>query len=328
MANPVLIEVTRSGRIESAHRGAVAIVNGSGGLVHAAGDVEAPIYPRSALKPIQAVPLIESGAADTFGLGEEEIALACASHSGEDMHTSRVAAWLARIGCTVADLACGPHELRHEPTRDKMRARGEKLTPLHNNCSGKHTGFLTVARQLRVPVADYTGIHHPVQDAVAGVLKDLTGLSGEIPWGVDGCTAPNFFIPLSALARAMAGLASPQSPHGAAADKILAAMMRHPELVAGSGRLCTRLMREAPGKLVVKTGAEGVYAAIFPERGLGIALKIDDGTTRASEAAIEAILSALGAIGSRDASSVLDTRGRVAGERRATADLTMGLNAL
>ena len=153
MANPVLVEVTRSGRVESVHRGAVAICDGSGRLVHAVGDVEALIYPRSALKPVQALPLVESGAADALGLGTEEIALASASHSGEDMHTSRVAAWLKRIGCSPADLACGPHDIRHEATRQKMRARGEVPTPLHNNCSGKHTGFLSLARHFGTPTA-------------------------------------------------------------------------------------------------------------------------------------------------------------------------------
>jgi L-asparaginase II len=330
MANPVLVEITRSSHVESVHRGAVAICDGSGRLVHALGDVEALIYPRSALKPVQALPLVESGAADALGLGTEEIALASASHSGEGMHTSRVAAWLKRIGCSAADLACGPHEIRHEPTRQKMRARGEAPTALHNNCSGKHTGFLTLARHLGAPTAGYVGIDHPVQRAVASALKDIAGLEGELPFGVDGCTAPNFLVSLTALARAMARLGAPEGlapARAAAARRIVTAMREHPELIAGSGRVCSILIREAQGRAVVKTGAEGVYAAMLPERGLGIALKIDDGATRASEAAIAFLLIALGAV-PRDGAAhaiahapIFDTRGNLVGERRGAAAL-------
>jgi L-asparaginase II len=242
------------------------------------------------------------------------------------MHTERVANWLTRIGCSPSDLACGPHELRHEPTVAAMRARGEKPTELHNNCSGKHTGFLTLARHLGAPVAHYVDVQHPVQQRVASTLAQLAGIDGALSWGVDGCTAPNFLVSLADLARALAGLADPAKlprERAAAVRRVIAAMTAHPELVAGTGRVCTRLMTQSGGRLAVKTGAEGVYVAILPELGLAAALKIDDGAARASETAIAALLIGLGALRDDGAAhatahaSVRDTRGNIVGERRA-----------
>src|SRR5262245_35772915 len=260
MDNPILVELTRGSLPESRHRGAIAVADAKGALRFALGDVERPTFPRSALKPIQAVPLIESGAAETFMVSDEEIALACASHSGEPMHTSRVAAWQKRIGCSVADLACGPHRPIHEPTATAMIERGEKPTPLHNNCSGKHTGFMTLARQLGASVTGYQLVDHPAQRAVERTLKEMGGLSGELAYGVDGCTVPNFAVPLKSLARAMAQFADPSSlsqTRRAACQRIFAAMTTYPELVGGTGRFCTAIIRENP-QIAVKTGAEGV----------------------------------------------------------------------
>lgn len=331
MANPILVELTRGKLVESIHRGAIAIADGAGALTLALGDVDAPIYPRSSLKPIQALPLVETGAADAFGLGEEEIALACASHSGEPMHTERVARWLKRIGCGESDLACGPHPVRYEPVWHQMLARGEQPTRIHNNCSGKHTGFLTVARHLGVPVAGYVKRDHPVQQAVARALADLAGIDADMPWGVDGCAAPNFALPLSAFARALAKMADPSAlpePRAQAARRIVAAMTAHPELVSGTGRACATLMRAGRGRVAVKTGAEGVFAAIVPETGLGIALKIDDGAARASETAIATLLEKLGLLHGDAAAHalacgpVINTRNAVVGERRPADTLT------
>ncbi|MGH6888796.1 MAG: asparaginase [Rhizomicrobium sp.] len=329
MSNPVLVEVTRGPLIESVHRGAIAIVDAEGKTVFAIGDIAPPVYPRSALKPIQAFPLVESGAADAFGVSDEEIALACASHSGEAMHTERVAAWLVRIGLAESDLACGAHASRYEPVAEEMIRRGEKPTRIHNNCSGKHTGFLSVARHWNIGTAGYERHEHPVQQAVAKALGELAGISGELPWGVDGCAAPNFAIPLAAFAHALARLADPArlpSPRARAAERIVAAMMAHPELVAGTGRACTLLMRAGHGRFAVKTGAEGVYAAMVPGRGLGIALKIDDGAGRAAETAIAFLLARLGLIDADSvrelaAAPVVNTRGTVVGERRPAAAL-------
>ena len=207
MSNPILVEVTRGTLVESVHRGAFAVADAKGALKLQAGDVERPVFPRSSLKPVQAIPLIETGAATAFGLSDEEIALACASHSGEPMHTTRVSAWQERIGCSVTDLACGAHRPVHDKTATAMIVRGERWTPLHNNCSGRHTGFMTLARHLGAPVAGYQLIDHPAQRMVETTLKEMAGLNGELPYGVDGCTVPNFALSLTALARAMAQFA-------------------------------------------------------------------------------------------------------------------------
>ena len=332
MGNPILVEVTRGPLVESVHRGAFAVVDAKGALRLQAGDVERPIFPRSSLKPVQAIPLIETGAAAAFGVTDEEIALACASHSGEPMHTTRVAAWQERIGCSVADLACGAHRPVHEKTATEMIVSHERWTPLHNNCSGKHTGFMTLARHLRAPVAGYQLIDHPAQRMVETTLKEMAGLAGDLPYGVDGCTVPNFALSLTALARAMAQFADTRGLTPArreAAERVMGAMTAHPELVAGTGRVCTNLMRQSRS-LVVKTGAEGVYIAIIPALGLGAALKIDDGGSRASEAVIAALLIALGAVPDEGAAASLarapvpNTRGVPVGERRARLEAFRG----
>jgi L-asparaginase II len=325
LANPVLVEITRGSLVESVHRGSVAVANAEGEIVYSCGDTESPVYPRSSLKPIQALPLLESGAADAFGLTPEHIALACASHSGEPMHTTRVAAWLKHIGLGEPDLACGAHAVRYEPVWRDMVRRGEAPTRIHNNCSGKHTGFLSVAKHWGIATAGYERHDHPVQQAVAKALGELSGLSGEMPWGVDGCAAPNFALPLSGFARALAQFANPDAQAEPRADtmkRIVAAMTAHPELVAGTGRACTILMRSAGGRATVKTGAEGVFAAIIPERGLGVALKIDDGAGRAAETVMAALLDSLHMLGKDEAARELlhgpirNTRDAVVGERR------------
>jgi L-asparaginase II len=329
MTNPILVEVTRGPLVESIHRGAVAVSDARGRLRLSIGDVDRPIFPRSALKPIQAVPLLESGAADAFGLSDEELALACASHSGEPQHTTRIAAWQERIGCSVADLAGGPHRPMHEPTAIAMIKNGEKWTPLHNNCSGKHTGFMTVARGMGAKVAGYQDLEHPVQRAVEQTLKEMAGLKGPLPHGIDGCTVPNFALPLAALARAVAAFADPAalpSDRANVCARILSAMTANPALIAGTGRPCTLLMRQS-ADIAVKTGAEGVYVAILPALGLGVALKIDDGAGRASETALASVLIALGALPDEGAAAalahaaVLNTRGVKVGERRTPKDL-------
>ena len=327
--NPVLVEVTRGNRVESIHRGAIAVCDADGRIRLAVGDIGADAYPRSSLKPIQALPLIESGAAERYSLGNEEIALACASHSGEPQHTTRVAAWQAKIGCSVSDLACGAHRPMHEVTANEMVARGEKWTPVHNNCSGKHTGFMTVARMLGAPVAGYEQPGHAVQRLVERTFSEMSGVPGPLPYGIDGCTVPNFAVPLRALALAMARIADPAQLAPRRADacrRIVSAMTAHPELVAGTGRACTRLMQQSPA-IAVKTGAEGVFVAILPALGLGVALKVEDGAGRAAETAIAALLIGLGALPDEAAAQslahapVLDTRGRSVGERRFVAPI-------
>ena len=330
MPNPILVEITRGALVESVHRGAIAVFDATGREVAALGDIEARVYPRSSLKPIQALPLVESGALDSFKLSSENLALACASHSGEPMHTTRVAEWLNRIGLSERDLACGPHPVRYDPVWREMAKRGQAPTRIHNNCSGKHTGFLTVARHWGVATQGYEGHDHPVQQAVETALSELSGVEKPLPWGVDGCAAPNFALPLSKFALALARLADPSrlgTARGDAARRIFAAMTTHPELVAGTGRACTILMRGAAGGAAIKTGAEGVFAGMLNSRGLGIALKIDDGAARAAETVMANLLDALGQLGSDEASRelafgpILNTRDARVGERRAAAAL-------
>lgn len=299
-ANPVLIETTRGGRVESRHRGAFVLADAGGSILASARDARAVIFPRSSYKLFQTLPLVESGAAEAFGLSPEELALASASHSGEPMHTEKVAAWLARLGLGPDDLKCGAHPPRHGATRRALILKGDEPSQLHNNCSGKHAGFLTLAKHLGAPIAGYTDPDHPVQKAVAATLSDLAGLTPhDMPVGTDGCSAPNFGLSLDAFARALAKTAALQTgsdTRDAAAQRLMEAMAAHPELVAGTGRCCTALITASGGKAIVKVGAEGVYSALLPAHGLGLALRIDDGAERAANAAMAACLARMGLV--------------------------------
>lgn len=330
--NPVLVEVTRGDRVESMHRGAIAVADARGKLIAHWGDVEAAVYPRSAFKALQALPLVESGAAEAYGAGAEELALACASHSGEPMHVERVEAWLQRIDCAEDDLACGPHLPINEAAAHTMLRAGERPCRIHNNCSGKHTGFLSVARHLHIAVDRYEHPDHPVQVLVRDAIATLCDVNAsDMPVGIDGCAAPNYAVPLARLARAMARLGDPSKLHNdraTAARKLVVAWKAHPLLVSGTGRACSDLIMGASGRTVVKTGAEGVFTAVLPDHGLGIALKIDDGATRAAETAMAKVLTLLDAakddtptIARHLKPQVRNWRGDVVGERRATSAL-------
>jgi len=294
MTNPVLVEVTRGPVAESRHRGSIAVVDAKGRRVVAIGDVEAPVFPRSAVKAIQALPLVESGAADACGFGAAELALAGASHSGEPRHTGTVAAMLAAVGRGVADLECGVH-MPMSSLAERMMLRADHLpSPLHNNCSGKHAGFICTACHLGVDPKGYVHPDHPVQRMVTAALADLTGAGmGDANRGIDGCSIPAYAIPLDRLAHAFARMATGEGlgpARAAAARRILAAGMSEPFMVAGSGRFDTDVMPLFSGRLSAKTGAEGVYCGALPDLGLGIALKIDDGAARASEVAMAAVI--------------------------------------
>ena len=296
-SNPVLVEVTRAGFVESRHRGACAVVDADGTLLQSWGDVDALVYPRSALKPLQALPLIESGAADHFDLGDEEIALACASHNSEPFHVERVTAWLERIGLTVDDLECGLCESISLDVTKSMSRVHETFTRAHNNCSGKHTGFLSTALYMGEATRGYIGPDHPVQRRVTQAVEEMTGVSlSAAPCGSDGCGIPVFAFPLHALARGMARMMANDlgAARTAAARRVRMAMAACPQCVAGTKRFDTRVMNACNGEVLVKGGAEGVHIAMIPGRGLGIALKIDDGTIRASEQAMGCVLDGLG----------------------------------
>ncbi|MGR3465096.1 asparaginase [Limimaricola sp.] len=300
----VLVEVTRGDRVESVHRGHAVVCDAKGGVLWSLGDPGAVIYPRSSCKMIQALPLIESGAADEAGLSPQELALACASHQGAAIHSDPISRWLARQGFRDEDYRCGAETPRDTSTREALiRAHGAPRQ-IHNNCSGKHAGFLTLNRHLGGG-PDYELPDHPVQVAIRQAFEEVTGEPSPF-YGIDGCSAPNFATSMTGLARAMARFAAadPESdPRERAMVRLREAMAAHPELVAGEGRACTELMRAMDG-VAIKTGAEGVFIAILPCEKLGVAVKITDGTTRASECAIAAILVRLGVLDPRHPAAV------------------------
>ncbi len=284
-----MIDVWRGARVESAHSGHAVICDAQGRVVEAWGNPDAVIYPRSSAKMIQALPLLDSGAGAR--LSAAQLALACASHQGAAVHVETVRRWLVDLGATEADLRCGAHEPKDQATRDALIRAGDAPCQLHNNCSGKHAGFVMLARHLRAG-ADYVERDHPVQRAVAACMDEVTGVASP-GWGIDGCAAPNFATTVAGLARAMAAFAAADRGGDARAGamvRLREAMMAHPDLVAGEGRACTELMRAMDGRAAIKTGAEAVFVAILPAQGMGIALKIVDGATRAAEAAITALL--------------------------------------
>jgi L-asparaginase II len=311
--NPVLVEVTRGDAVESRHRGAFAVVDGDGRVVLSAGDPEIGVFPRSAIKPLQALALVESGAADAFGLSARELALACASHNGEDTHSGAVRAWLERLGLGEGDLECGPHLPYDEATAARMQRAGQDPDRTHNNCSGKHAGFLTLARHLNVPTEGYVDFGHPVQQRVLGVLEQMTGLDdlSACPRGIDGCGVPTIRMPLGNLALAMARFADPDDQperRQDAARRLRQAMAAEPHYVAGTGRVCTRVLEALGAQALVKTGAEGVYCGAFPELGLGLALKCEDGAGRASEVMLIRLLDRLGLLDGAAGEALADLR--------------------
>ena len=298
MAEPVaMVEVWRGDFIEAVHFGHAVVCDTSGQIVAAWGDPDKLILPRSAVKMIQALPLVESGAADQAGLSDAHLALACASHIAAPVHTDMVTVWLDQLGLGDDDLACGPQMPRDREVRDALFKAGNPVCRIHNNCSDKHTGMLTLGRHLRADM-DYVRPDHPVQLAIREAFEDVTGAPSP-GFAIDGCSAPNFAATLTGLARAMAFFAGARENGGRreqAAIRLHRAMTAHPHMVNGEGQSCTELMRAAGGKVAVKGGAEGSYAAILPEAGLGVVLKIADGARRAQQAAMAALLVHLGAI--------------------------------
>ena len=296
MAAQQMIELWRGGMLESLHQGH-AVICGPDGIVQAWGDPQAVIFPRSSCKMIQALPLIESGAAEAAGLSDAQLALACASHQGAHVHTDMVARWLADRGLAESDLRCGAHMPTDLIANRELTCSNTAPCQIHNNCSGKHAGFLTLTQHLKAG-PEYVDLDHPVQRAIRAAFEEVTGEPSP-GYGIDGCSAPNFATTVHGLARAMAFFANASDAgdrRQRAAHRLTRAMAANPVLVAGEGRSCTALMRARGGRVAVKTGAEAVFVAIVPERGLGIALKIMDGATRASEAAIVALLLRLGVL--------------------------------
>ena len=290
----LLVEVMRGDRVESRHGGSAAVVDAQGGVLFTAGNVEAPTYTRSTVKALLALPLVETGAADRLGLSEAELALACASHGGLPVHVETVVSMLGKAGQEPGCLECGTHWPSSRDAATALAATGAAPSALHNNCSGKHAGFVCVACDGHLPVTGYVRPEHPVMRAATTAAAELTGARmDDTNRAVDGCGIPTHAIPLHALARGFArfGSGTGMTPDRAAASaRLRRAVAAHPDLVAGPGRFDTRLMQLFGAAVFSKTGAEGVHVLALPDQGLGIAVKCADGATRAAEVAAAALL--------------------------------------
>ncbi len=335
-ANPVLVEIWRGDILECAHRGTAAICTAEGELVAAWGDVGRVHLPRSACKMIQALPLVESGAADAAGLDARHLALACASHGGTEAHSTLIGPWLDGLGLGAAALRCGTHAPLDGAARLQMRETGQTPSQIHHQCSGKHTGFLTLARHLGGG-PEYHDPDHPVQRAVREAMAET---SGDAPAGpaIDGCSAPNFAVTIKGLATAMARYARPEAAfsgvRAAAMGRLVAAMKAHPVLIGYGASWATRFTAITRGGTATKSGADGGFAAILPELGLGVAVKIDDGGDKAAAAVMAALLARLGVLDPSDPAfkesaeaPVVNARGVVCGQLRVVPELA-GRNAV
>ncbi len=336
-SNPVLVEVVRGNLTESRHAGAIAIADASGRPVLSLGDVERLVFPRSAIKAMQAIPLIESGAADAFGLSNDELAVACASHSGDRVHIDAARSLLAKAGLDESYLACGAHwPVSEQATRELILA-GQCAEAIHNNCSGKHAGMLAAAVHLGLDPEGYERPDHALQAMIGGIIAETCGVAlKRSRMGIDGCSVPTFAVPLSALARGFARLGTGQrltAARARAAARLVRACFASPVLVAGEGRFDTVVMSALAPSVFVKGGAEGVHCAALPGLGLGIALKIDDGTKRGAERAIaEAIVALLPkarpALAVQLGGEIFNWRGTSVGRIVAGSELKRALAAL
>lgn len=288
------MEVTRGSRVESRHRAAVAVVDADRQIVFQLGDVGTPIYPRSAVKPLQALPLIETGAAERFALTDSEITLACASHSGEPGHVKVIASMLSKAGCTEDCLECGTHWPINLVAGGDLVIAGRAASAIHNNCSGQHAGFACTARALGETVQGYVSPSHPAMREATAALAGLTGeVLDEANRGVDGCSIPTYAVPLASLAGAFARFATQRGlppARAAAARRIGNAIAANPYLLGGSGRFDTTVIQALGVRAIVKSGAEGVICGALPELGYGFAVKCDDGSARAAQAIVAGLI--------------------------------------
>jgi L-asparaginase II len=315
MDSAILAQVVRGDTVESIHRGHFIVLDGEGSTVAQAGDPDTITFYRSSCKFFQAVPLITSGAADAFGFDEEEIALACASHSGQKRHVEVAASMLAKIGLDEAALHCGTHPPFYRPAANELIREGKNPSTLHNNCSGKHSGMLAVAKQIGADIATYEHLENPVQQKILGIIAKFTEIRREnIAIASDGCCVPNFAVPVRAMAKSFVNLVSRPDSFGGeisdAAHRIINASLNHPELIGGTDRLDTQIMQAAPGKLLSKVGADGVWlGGVLPSEqwpsGLGIAVKIEDGDdNRGRPVVVVEILRQLGVLSNDDLPSI------------------------
>ena len=331
MSNPVLVNTIRGEIIENRHRGAIAVCDPSGRILHAWGDVETLVYPRSAIKPLQALPLVETGAADYFGLSAAELALACSSHSAEPLHVDTIQRWLTRLELDETALECGPHAPADSQAALALILDQTAAGRIHNNCSGKHTGMLTTARFMGEEISGYIDREHPAQKRWLNALGEIANLDMyRLPWSFDGCGIPVVAMPLAAIATAFARMTAPDdlpATRGAAINRICEAIAANPIMIAGNQRLTTKIMMLTGRRVLVKSGADGVYIAMIPDKNLGVALKIDDGTGEAAEVAMLAVLTKLDSLLASELETLADrcrmpitnTRGILTGYREAAA---------
>ncbi len=296
---PVLVRLWRAAHLESQHRGAWVLVDTSGAVRDGEGDWNQAVFPRSATKSLQALPLLESGAAEHLGFGDDELALTLASHHAEPAHVTRVATLLARLGLAPEHLQCGAQVPLSSSARRELLLRGERPSALHNNCSGKHAGFLALALHLGADPSSYLHFEAPGQRLVRDAVAQMSGArAGELDVAIDGCSAPTFHLPLVRLATALARVASPEGLHverKRACERLTRAAERFPELIGASKQsLCTDLLRVSGGRLFPKLGTEAVYVVGIRGAGLGLAVKIDDGAYRAMNALVIDVLERLG----------------------------------
>jgi len=283
----LLVEVTRGDRVESSHYGNSAVADPQGNLVARLGNPELWVCLRSMAKPIQALPVITTGAVQAFGFGQEELALFSGSLNGQDFQVAIVEKVLARLGLTAANLQCGVHAPSHRPTAQALAKAGQFPSTVHNNCAGKHAAMLALCVHQNWPVADYLDTQHPVQQLIVQTVAEVTEVPvQQITVAIDGCGAPVFYVPLGRIAMAYAKFAAaaqgtlPAGPLTGAMATLARACLAHPRFIAGDGRLCTDIMQALPGRVVAKTGAEGGYALALTDAGLGAAIKVSDGHAR------------------------------------------------
>ena len=326
MSDELFVEVIRNGTVESRHFGAAVVCDYRGNVLKSWGDIKRLMFPRSALKPLLAIYLVESGASHHYALSDAELSLACSSHQGEPMHQELVTSWLDRLGLTQEHLACGADLPSDIESAHRLLVSGQQGCRVHHNCSGKHAGFLTMALHLGMPLEGFHQVDHPLQQSSLDSLSDLTGIDlRRNPMGIDGCGFPALTMPLLQLGRAVARFARPSDlsdDSAAAIFRLQQAIIREPLYAAGHGTVVSELIRVSKGSILPKTGAEGVLTAALPEQGLGIALKISDGSARARSAALLAILDHLGVLSDEQKSllkahmtpQIENSRGIVVGE--------------
>lgn len=326
MPYELLVEVTRNSTVESRHFGAAVVCDYEGNVLESWGDVKRPIFPRSAFKPLLAIDLVASGASDHYALGDAELTMACASHQGEPMHQELVVAWLDRLGLNQNYLACGADLPDDIESAHKILVSGRKGCRVHHNCSGKHAGFLTTALHLEMPLEDFHLVDHPLQQLSLDGLCELAGIDlRQYPMGIDGCGFPALTMPMVDLARAVARFAKPvdlPDDRAKAVFRLQQAIANEPLYAAGRGTVVSELNQITKGAVLAKTGAEGVLTASLPEQGLGIALKISDGSARARSAALLAILDHIGILSDEEKNQlqahitpqIENSRGLVVGE--------------